>query len=562
MTEPFSEVLGRIRRQGTDDGQVEVKSSAKSLSNDVWESVSAFANTAGGTIVLGLVESKGFVPPVEGFDIDRVRDQFVEGIGSGGVSGARLTNPPQHGMRREMVDGAQVLVITIGANRPGSRPCFVTAKGLPNGAYKRVDDKDVRLSATEVFELRHELDPSEVDGSIVDDADLSDLEADVLDGMLARMQDSRALRGTESREDQLVRLNVIDKRHRVRFGGLLAAGQYPQQFFPRLLIDVTVHPGNEKSLPGTGMRFLDRAECTGPLAESVNDAVRAVMRNLRTYSVVDGSGRRDVPEIPDIVLREAIANAVLHREYSPMFVGRPVTVDVFADRIEIASPGGLWGGRTLDNLAEGVSSTRNQRLLPLMQHITPPGTAGFTVEGQGSGIPLMVNEMRAHALGGPRFSASLDEVRVTLARHGAEVPEHREWLRELTERELSAHEDAALLIARRDGEVTAEALRDSLRIDSDEARMMLASLRDEGVLRGRGGESFVLAEGAPLPADTDAAIIAGLRGREPQSVHDIVEWSGLSIGTVRVKLRRLIEDGWVRATAPPQSRHRRYVVAR
>src|SRR5699024_10325220 len=112
---------------------------------DVWESVSAFANTAGGTIILGLSEAKGFSPPDEGFDIDRVRDQFVDGIGDGGVSGGRLTHPPQYGMRREEVDGAQVLVITIGANPPGGRPCFLTTRGLPGGAFKRVDDKDVRL---------------------------------------------------------------------------------------------------------------------------------------------------------------------------------------------------------------------------------------------------------------------------------------------------------------------------------------------------------------------------------------------------------------------------------
>ncbi|WP_146741749.1 AlbA family DNA-binding domain-containing protein, partial [Lonsdalea populi] len=123
MAGSFDEVLARIRRQGTDDAQVEVKTSAKALSSDVWDSVSAFANTAGGTLVLGLDESKGFVPPVDGFDIDRVRDQFVEGNGGGSVGGTRLTNPPQHGMRREEVDGAQVLVITIGMNRPGSKPC-------------------------------------------------------------------------------------------------------------------------------------------------------------------------------------------------------------------------------------------------------------------------------------------------------------------------------------------------------------------------------------------------------------------------------------------------------
>lgn len=551
--------LARLRQQGTDDAGIEVKSSAKRLSADIWDSVSAFANTVGGLIVLGLSERDGFTP-VDGFDIDVVRDQFVEGMGDGGLNGAKLTNPPAYGMTRETVDDRPVLLITIAANRPGNRPCYVTAKGLPGGAYKRVDDKDIKLSATEVFEMQYELTVSDADRQIVEDADESDLDTRVLDDLIERRMDSRALHGTKNRAEQLARLNVIDKHGGVRLAGLLAAGAYPQQFYPRLLIDVTVHPGNEKSLPGADVRFLDRVECTGRLADVVDEAVRAVVRNLRTYSVIEGTTRRELPEVPVNVIREGIANAVLHREYSPLFVGQPVAVDVFADRIEITNPGGLWGGITRDNLGDGTSRCRNQTLLPLMQHIAPSGQAGFTVEGQGGGVRLMFTEMRAHALAQPEFTVSADQVKVTLKRHGAEVPEHREWLRQLTDREFEPHEDAALLIARRDGRISVDGLRDTLRIDSDEARRILARLRAEGVLRGIGGEVYALADGAPLPRDDDAALVRGLWGKEPQSIHEIVEWSGMSIAALRTRLRRLVDDGWVQATAPPQSRNRRYTV--
>lgn len=557
MTGAFD--FARLRRQGTDDAHVEVKASAKRLSTDIWDSVSAFANTQGGLIVLGLSENDGFVP-VDGFDIDVVRDQFVEGIGDGGVQGVKLTNPPAYGMTRETVDGAPVLLITVAANQPGNRPCFVTAKGLPGGAYKRIDDKDVKLSATEVFEMQYELTVSDADRQIVEDADESDLDAQVLDDLIERRADSRALHGARSREEKLARLNVLDKQGGVRLAGLLATGTYPQQFYPRLLIDVTVHPGNEKSLPGTEMRFLDRVECEGRLADAVDDAVRAVLRNLRTYSIIEDAGRREMPEIPVNVIREAIANAVLHREYSSLFIGQPVTVDVFADRVEIINPGGLWGGVTPENLGDGTSRCRNQMLLPLMQHVAPRGKVGFVVEGQGSGIRLMFTEMEAHALARPDFKVGPDQVKVTLKRHGAEIPEHREWLRRLTDRELAPHEDAALLIARREGRVSVDGLRDALRIDSDEARQVLSRLRSEGVVRGVGSETFVLADGAPLPSDADAALIRGLRGAEPQSIHEIAEWSGMSVGALRARLRRLVDDGWVQATAPPQSRHRKYVV--
>ncbi|MBK9102948.1 MAG: hypothetical protein IPM90_16120 [Austwickia sp.] len=66
------------------------------------------------------------------------------------------------------------------------------------------------------------------------------------------------------------------------------------------------------------------------------------------------------------VLREAIANAVVHREYHELFRGEPVTVDVYPDRVVVANPGGLWGGKTEENLDDGTSRCRNQTLMQLL----------------------------------------------------------------------------------------------------------------------------------------------------------------------------------------------------
>ena len=505
MNESIGELVARLRVQDTDDATTEVKASAKQLSRGVWDSVSAFANTSGGTIVLGLDEASGFLPPADGFDIDRVRDQFVAGMGDAGPQGSVLTNPPQYGLRREVVDGAPVLVATISPNLPGSRPCFITAKGLPGGAFRRVDDKDIRLSATEVFEMRNELQASDADGAPVAEASLEDLDGEVLEGLVKRLQDARVLKGANNREQQLKRMNVLDAEGRVRLAGLLATGFYPQQFEPRLVIDVAVHPGREKAPAGAEFRFLDRAEGTGNLVDAVNDAVAAVTRNLKVRSIVDGHGRRDEFEIPPEVVREAIANAVLHREYSPMFLGRAVVVDMYVDRIEITSPGGLWGGRTVESLGDGTSSARNRRLAMLMRNLATESTPGFTVEGQGSGVPLMLHEMALRGLEPPRFVVSPDQVKVILVRPDDSA---------VAQRPLGAHAAP--------DEVRVKAGTESQHVDGDIARW--------------------------------------LEGKEPQSVREIVEWSGLSLKTVRARLRQLIDDGRVQATAPPQSRNRKYFV--
>ena len=404
----------RMRRQHTDDAHYEAKACRGGLSADVWESVSAFANTAGGTLLLGLDERCDF-SVAEGFDINRVRDQFVEGIGDGGAQGVKLGNSPIYEMDRIDLDDRQILAIEIAENEVGSKPCFIMARGVEPGSYKRVDDKDIRLSKMEVYEYQNALRPSNADRETVPDADISDLDGVVIDAIIAKRQYSKALLGVNDRLLQMERLNIIDKRGRVRLAGLLVTGQYPQQYYPRLLVDVAVHVDTDKAAPGLP-RFLDRVQCEGPLPMVVKEAVSVVLRNLRTKYNVRGVGGSGEPEIPEEVLREGIANAVIHREYHPYFTGQAVSVDVFSNRVVITSPGGLWGGKTLENIMDGTSRCRNEFLMQLMQETPLKASSETTVEGQGTGVALMVREMKAHGLPAPQFEASADQFVVILSR--------------------------------------------------------------------------------------------------------------------------------------------------
>ena len=144
-------LLESLKRMGSDDLSVEVKESATTLSRDVWETVSAFANTAGGIIVLGVSERAGFVP-VANFETEKVLNQFVAGMGDAGGRG-KLANPPKYTIERVELRGTVVLVITIEELDPSSKPCYVIERGAQGGSYKRIDDKDVPLSSTEVLAL-------------------------------------------------------------------------------------------------------------------------------------------------------------------------------------------------------------------------------------------------------------------------------------------------------------------------------------------------------------------------------------------------------------------------
>lgn len=319
--EQLESIIARLRAQGTDDAEVEVKRSGQKLSSDIWESVSAFANTAGGIIILGLSEPEGFTA-AKGFDLQANLDDFISGVGDGETDNCKLENPPKYSVERYEFEGSPLLVITIMENETGAKPCFIRGRGMVAGSYKRVDDKDIKLSPTELYELQNILRPSKDDRDIVPEATIDDLNADIINQIIAtaRMLNSKATRGTTDQAVIMRRLNITNANGDIRMAGMLVAGDYPQMFYPKLVVDVASYPDTAKSAPGKP-RFLDRKVCEGPLPEVMSDAIAAIERNLKTYSIVDGAGRHDEQEIPRDVLREAIANALVHREYNSAFVG-------------------------------------------------------------------------------------------------------------------------------------------------------------------------------------------------------------------------------------------------
>lgn len=573
IEEPLVQAIERLRAQHNDDADYEAKSCAMTLSKSVWESVSAFANTDGGTLLLGVDENKNFTVPPQ-FDADKTINQFVDGMGDGSKDGAKVVSPPPYSIHRDTLDGAQMVSVQVHENDAAHKPCYVKTKSVSTGSYKRQDDKDILLSPTELFEMQNVYEPSEADRTPITDADRGDLDDATVAAIIDAHRDTKALRGAHSEMQQLERLNILDKKGHVRLAGVLIAGAYPQQFFPRLYVDVAVHPGINKSQDGE-VRFLDRVQCDGRLQEMVDDAVKAVLRNLRTYSLIEGTGRRDVPEIPTTVLREAIANAVVHREYDALFRNDPVNIDIYSNRVEISSPGGLWGGKTLQNLANGVSRCRNATLMQLLQK-TPlirGDNDGSAVEGQGSGIQFMINRMKELSLAQPDFQPTFDRFRVILYRGGAELAMNQQWVRSHVGHDLPGRESSVLHTVRALGRTSVHDIRDRLGYDSDDIRAMLATLVEAGLIRQVSTDVYepletpTIANTGDVPTPPAAAlssrqaIIDAIPTSGTISARDIAESTGKSLPTVRRILHELVDDGTITAIGKKQSRLRTYTRA-
>ena len=425
--------LGRIiadmRQIGNDTQTCEVKEAARHIPSTITDTLSAFSNGAGGTIILGISEKNGFTP-VAGFNARAMQEAL-------NAECEKLTPRVRPDIEILPFEGVNVLVAAVPPMPLRDKPCYISTKGRYQGSYIRTGDGDRRLTQYEVDRLIEDHEQPTFDNDIVPDATIDDLDPALVSQFIARQRNLYP-RLFATRDDRtiLINMHVIRKGSdgtvRPTLGGLLALGLFPQQFFPRLNVTFTAFPGTTKAeVVDEEKRFLDAQTLVGPIPLMIDDALNAVAKNMRTGAVIEGAFRKDVPDYPRKAVREAIANALMHRDYSPDSRGSQVQVNMYVDRLEILNPGGLFGNMTIENLGEsGMSASRNQFLSNILETTPYPG-GGFVVENRGTGYQVIEEELQDALMPPPKplstltfFSLTFDKRRVSDSeRHLPDVPD-------------------------------------------------------------------------------------------------------------------------------------------
>lgn len=383
------EFVDLARRIKSDTADVEVKTAARGLPKDVVETVSAFANRSGGTIVCGLSEKDAFAP-AEGFDAKKISEALSQACSD------KMEPPVRADVRIEEFEGSLIVIAAIPETEPFQKPCYIKARGPYDGAFFRTGEGDRKLSRYEVDRLIEERQQPRYDAQIVEGAEVSELDPELLAGFLRRERAAspRVFSGL-SDEDALLTMGVTARGEgglpKPTLAGLMALGRHPQRHFPRANVTFAVFPGTSKEgLAEDGARFIDSRTIIGSIPVMVAETLAAVRRNMRTSSYIEGASRRDVSEYPEVAIRESVANALMHRDYSPEGIGSQVQVNMYSDRIEIVSPGGLYGTVTVDNIGKyGASSSRNQYLSRILESSPYPEgypETGYVVENKGTGF--------------------------------------------------------------------------------------------------------------------------------------------------------------------------------
>ena len=395
LPENILTAIERMRLIGSDTQRYEVKAAKKALPESISETISAFANRTGGTIILGLDEKSNF-STIPDFDAGAIHDALLR-------IGDDLTPPCRLDIERYPFEGSEIVVAVVEPAPLDQRPCFITKKGLRYGSFIRTGDGDKRLTDYEIERLREFHQQPAFDRQPVCDASMDDLDSSILEAIVQRNREiTPRIFGKMDHMEILTKLGAIapDSENSGRYvptlAGLLVAGAYPQEFFPRLNITFTVYPGVTKAQVN-GIRYLDTQPVNGSIPEMLMRSLELLKIHMNKGALIQGALRKEITDYPILACREAIINALQHRDYSPDGRGSQVQINLFADRLEILNPGGLYGAASFSSLPQGISATRNARLSQLLEYtpyVSPGEEPGYVIENRGSGLQQIKLELQ------------------------------------------------------------------------------------------------------------------------------------------------------------------------
>ncbi|MGC4000309.1 MAG: ATP-binding protein [Anaeromyxobacter sp.] len=566
-TEDLDRAIEELRVFTTDHQHVEAKRAHRELPRRLWETLSAFANTpGGGLIILGLDEDDGFAA-VGVLDARKVQ---------GDLASMCADMQPRLSPRIETVrfEGKTLVTCAVPELSSSEKPCYYVPAGLKNGAFLRVGDGDRKLSEYEVHLLFASRGQPREDETPVLEATLEDLDPELVGALLARKREPE---GSAFRKlDDAGALLTLKAAARVEsgihptLGGLLALGKYPQQFYPALGATFVAYPTPRvgESGPG-GERFLDNRRVDGPVPRMIGPLLDALRRNMKRRAIVHEGFRQDLWEYPETALREALVNALVHRDLSGPGRSSPVQVQMFPDRLAVVNPGGLHGPVSLERLGEeGVSSARNQVLMRLLEDVATPGDRFAVCENRGSGIGAMVAALRQSGMTPPVFEDGVSTFRVTFPNQTLLDDATVAWLSTIPG-QLTDSQRMGLAMMKHGQVLTNAKYRQLLGLDSRLATRELSDLVSRRIILQKGTRRWATYEFKPVlhapprqRKDRRDDIVRVLRERGDLAAGELAAALALGSEAVRRWLRILRKEGRVTTTtSSPRSPNTKYRVA-
>ena len=310
------------------------------------------------------------------------------------------------------LEGKNLLAVKLDEIPQNKKPCYYKPKGIKNGSYTRVGDRDDIMTDYELYSLQSYNDHVFEDTRPTKRADINDLNLKELSLYINKIRNLKPNFSKNNFDECMKLCGITDANHKQIYptlAGIMTFGNYPQAFYPQLFVACVVVPGVELGDTGQmGERFIDNKRIEGTIEEMLNGTMNFLRRNMKTSVIIDSNGKKKRQKRISIrSIEEAVANALIHRDYSTQTENAYIAVNMYEDRIEIISPGTLYGTNRLDKLGTSTSmEVRNPNIVRILEE------KGSVIENRHSGIPTMKREMRKYGLPNPEFYEERDSFKV------------------------------------------------------------------------------------------------------------------------------------------------------
>lgn len=331
-------------------------------------------------------------------------------------------------------------------------------------AYIRVGDEDKKLSSKELEKiiLDKNKDKLSWDREVCKEAELKDISSAKLKKFL---KDSNL--GYDSIENSLKKLGLISGKSLLNSAVILFS-KNPEKFFRNAKLRCAVFGTEDTAVP------IDMQEFEGDLFYLITEALNYILKNIHIGMEVEGLYREDIPEIDKMAIREAIINAFCHRNY---YLYDSVNIAIFKDRLEIRSPGLLYGGLTIEKIKSQEVSERRNELLAEMFHKV------HLVEKWGRGIRLILSKEPSTEFKeiGRQFVVVFKRKHLEVTDRVGEKDTERDTEKD-TEKLLSKEEKNILKLFRDNPKITSEELSKLLEINLRNTKKRISKLKEKGLI--------------------------------------------------------------------------------
>lgn len=473
----------------------------------ILETICAMSNEPemnGGTILLGVGKDETTLFPL--FAVDGVDnpDRVCADIAS---QCATIFNVPvRPDITREIVSRKCVVRIDVAELPSSSKPLYFKAQGLPRGAWRRIGSTDQRCTEDDLqafFQTRSTEAPDEhvIEGATWDDIDP--------EAILAYRRAREALNPLAEElnwgdQELLHSLNCISIKNsdiHITRAGLVSFGKPSalRRLDPSNRIDYVRVPGTIW-IPDPD-KYLESVEIRGPTLRVAGRIISTILDDIpKAVKFVEGSPQRtDVPLIPERVVREAVVNTLIHRNYQSH---QPIQILRYSNRIEIRNPG--FSLKSEERFDEPGSTLRNPSIAEILHETR-------FAETKGSGIRVMRQRMRETGLTEPTFISSREDDKFTVIflLHHFLSEDDWIWLSQFKEFELPNEQLRALIYLREMGAIDNACYRNLNQVDTLAASGALRKLKELGLIESRGngsrthyvaGPQFLALDRRPTPA--------------------------------------------------------------